>query len=135
MDSWILVPITVNRTCLGFISLKDSRKRIWNLDDQNMVLAATLLIQQCYIENYASTDKDQEIDGSHSMTNKELSDLLFYTAHNLRHPMANLMSLLDLLKKVRKNEDGEDEVFRQMNLELIRLDDVMRIMMTKLDGK
>jgi signal transduction histidine kinase len=91
------------------------------------------------MENYLMDHKgDAAWASGHSAKNFEeirtkVTDYAFYTAHNLRHPITNLLSLIELVKDLGHNEESREELFNLIKVETLKLDEVIRVMITKLE--
>lgn len=126
-QAFMLLPLTISEETIGLLGVGLESLRIWDIDDQHVLFSSGLLIKQSFIENFRLNPETK------STEQNQLSDFIFFTAHNLRHPVTNLMSLLEMLNAAGSNEDALEEVQDLLRLEVLKLDDVIRIMMGKLD--
>ncbi len=130
------LPLYVSDKIHGFVCAVTSRKRVWDIEDQHVMLSSGLLIKQSYLEHF----RDDFASISHPesqaiLSNRQIADLVFYTVHNLRHPATNLMSLIDILNDINNHQETHDEILDLMKLEAMKLDEVIKIMIAKLDDK
>ncbi|MEO1255934.1 MAG: hypothetical protein AAFY41_13780, partial [Bacteroidota bacterium] len=64
---------------------------------------------------------------------KKLSDHAFFTSHTVRHPLATILALIDLIKLNWENRESYEELLQQLKLETMKLDDAIRVMTAKIE--
>lgn len=134
-QGWMCLPLFISDELQGFVSVQTNRKRVWDIEDQHVLLSSGLLIKQSYIEHFHANPTTYGPDGQLPLlNNKQIADLVFYTVHNLRHPATNLMSLINILDDQKLDEES-DEILDLMKLEAMKLDEVIKIMIAKLEDK
>lgn len=132
VNSWITFPLRIANEQFGFLMVASKNRRVYDVEDQNILCCIGLMIKESYHENFETSPFGKKTTGSPSEVNEKIDDFIFYTAHNLRHPITNLLSLVELIKDL-KDEDGMEEVLSLIKVEALKLDDVIRIMIAKIE--
>jgi hypothetical protein len=131
INSWIAFPLRNAKEQFGFLMVASKNRRVYDVEDQNILCSIGLMIKESYRENFGQGLKNASTKLPNE-ANEKIDDFIFYTAHNLRHPITNLLSLVELIKDL-KNEDGMEEVLSLIKVEALKLDDVIRVMIAKIE--
>lgn len=75
------------------------------------------------------TDRKKS-DGLIQESNRHLAEIAWISSHQLRHPVANLMGLLELLN-FNMSEGEKEDIKLRMNNEMQRLDEMIRLIVEK----
>ncbi|MEQ9232192.1 MAG: GAF domain-containing protein, partial [Cyclobacteriaceae bacterium] len=132
INSWVCLPLKGSDNLLGFVLVADKNKRIYDIEDQNVLCCVGSLIRESLRSNFKFEPVQDKVFGIPEVESSKLDDFIFYTAHNLRHPITNLLSLVDLVKHLKDDEEV-DEILSLIKVETLKLDDVIRVMIAKIE--
>ncbi len=132
VNSWVCLPLKGAGSLLGFLLIADKNKRIYDIDDQNILCCVGSLIRESIRTNFKLEAEQEKVYGIPEVESSKLDDFIFYTAHNLRHPITNLLALIDLSRQL-KDEDQVEEILSLLKMEVLKLDDVVRVMIAKIE--
>lgn len=80
-------------------------------------------------KNRTHTDVDAEVE----MLRKRLSDHAFYTSHTIRHPLATMLAIIDLIQVSWEERSKYEKLIEQLKIEAMNLDDAIRVMTAKIE--
>ncbi len=132
VNSWVCFPLKGGNSLLGFLLIADKNKRIYDIDDQNILCCVGSLIRESIRTHFKFEAEQEKVFGIPEVESSKIDDFIFYTAHNLRHPITNLLALIDLSKQL-KDEDQVEEILSLLKMEVLKLDDVVRVMIAKIE--
>lgn len=137
--SWMCLPLHVMGKLIGFLAVGHTRKYEWDAEDKQVLFMSGALLKQSYFENYYVERSmiphlsPQNEDEHFRRISDQVSDYVFYSAHNLRHPITNILSLIELVKEQQSEIENREELLDLLKIEAMKLDEVVRIMVAKLD--
>ena len=127
-SSWLSIQSEIGGKVAGFIRLERSDNHQWTLDEQRTIKLALLVLNQSLLAN--NLVPNQQLPEKLS---DKMEDFKFFTAHNLRHPHANLIALIEMLEDLGDNAKNRRDILNLLKTEAIKLDHVIRLMVAKLD--
>jgi len=137
--SWMNMLDYLGGRIFGFIRVDSSQIHHWNDRSNSSLLTALSLINQSYYANhYEQVDEDGKRKTTKELAyleqiKEKISEYAFFTAHNIRHPLTNIISLMDMLKELDDDKTRREELLGLLKIEVLKLDEVVRVMIVKLE--
>ena len=94
----------------------------WSYDQ---IPAKAVIIQNALSENHHEKERER--------LEKRLSDHAFYTSHNIRSPLANILGLLDLIKVSWEDREHYEDLLYRLKIQTMNLDEAVRVMTAKIE--
>ncbi|WP_420317561.1 GAF domain-containing protein [Ekhidna sp.] len=142
LRSWASIQVWNDNRLFGIITIEWQSKKDFADLDKLILTAAASMISQCYDallrlkedflhRNEVSSLKVEEKEKEKLA--KKLSDHAFYTSHSIRHPLATILALIDLIKLNWESREAYEELLQQLKIETMNLDDAIRVMTAKIE--
>ena len=140
--SWVSIQVWNENKLFGIITAEWRANKDFVEKDKLILLTAASMVSQCYdallklkedflhrneITSLKLEEKEKE------KLAKRLSDHAFYTSHTIRHPLATILALIDLIKLNWESRDAYEELLQQLKVETMNLDDAIRVMTAKIE--
>jgi len=137
--SWMNMVDYLGGEIFGFIRVDSSQIQNWDDRSHASLLTALSLINQSYYANhYEQVDEDAKEKITKELAyleqvKEKISEYAFFTAHNIRHPLTNIISLMEMLKELDDDKTRREELLGLLKIEVLKLDEVVRVMIVKLE--
>ncbi len=140
--SWGSIQVWNENKLFGVITAEWRANKDFVEKDKLVLLTAASMVSQCYdallklkedflhrneITSLKLEEKEKE------KLAKRLSDHAFYTSHTIRHPLATILALIDLIKLNWESREAYEELLQQLKVETMNLDDAIRVMTAKIE--
>lgn len=131
-------------TLFGYVIVEHAgHYRNWEIiEEMHLNIAVSYIVQsynskqwlaKYHPERITDTDLVELIDKEKEEMRKKLTDHAFYASHNIRHPITTILALIDLIKANWEDREGYESLFKQLKVEIMNLDEIIRVMSAKIE--
>ena len=140
--SWASIQVWNGNKLFGVIAVDWRANKDFTEKDRLILLTAASMVSQCYDallklkEDFLHRDEISLLkleEKEKEKLAKKLSDHAFYTSHTIRHPLATILALIDLIKLNWESREAYEELLQQLKVEAMNLDDAIRVMTAKIE--
>lgn len=142
LRSWTGMQVWNDNRLFGIVTAEWKGKKDFGNQDRMILLTASTMISQCYDallrlkEDFLHRNEMSSLKGEEKEKEKlakKLADHAFYTSHSIRHPLATILALIDLIKLNWESRETYEELLQQLKIETMNLDDAIRVMTAKIE--
>ncbi len=140
--SFATVQVWNENKLFGVIASEWRANKDFDGKDKLIMFTAASMVSQCYDallklkEDFLHRNEITSLkleEKEKDKLAKKLSDHAFYTSHTIRHPLATILALIDLIKLNWESRDAYEELLQQLKVETMNLDDAIRVMTAKIE--
>ncbi len=137
--SWMSLLDHVDGKLFGFIRVDSDVHKEWKNESVQLLLSAISLINQSfYATNYIakigmSGRKHVNVQKSITLLEEKIDEYAFFTVHSIRQPLANMISLMEMMNENDDHKKRRQELAKLIRIEVLKLDEIVRVLISKLE--